>query len=221
MRSIRRRSRLVGRPSARSSAGSGASRRCSAARSRACALSAFPRRAAAPPARAARAAHRAHQHLDGGVFLAHLDAVAGRDFARRFGRLAVDQDAALADLLRRQAARFVEARRPQPFVEPDLFHVNSGCSGERQDDKPSPVYPRPGGQGLDCACKLHLTIAGRLSMMWPPGRRFLNNSASGTRRGNRWREARQAIFPGKIHAIARAAIRRGRLPPVPRRCAGA
>ena len=60
------------------------------------------------------------EHFDGAPQrpLLQLDQVADAHRARRLGRLAIDIDPTLADLVAGQAARLVEARRPQPFVEP-------------------------------------------------------------------------------------------------------
>ena len=59
-----------------------------------------------------------------GLGVLRLEPQGLRDFARGLGGLVVHQHPALADFLHGQAARLVEARRPEPFVEPDFFHVS-------------------------------------------------------------------------------------------------
>ncbi len=84
---------------------------------------AFPRTAAGPPAPGPRTPDspltttRARHGL-----AAQGHRVADLQLARRLGLLAVDRDAALADLLGRQRARLVEARAPQPLVDPQPVH---------------------------------------------------------------------------------------------------
>ena len=63
-----------------------------------------------------------HNDLADHAFAAQLDAVGDAQRPRRLGRLAIDADAPLGNLVHRQAACLVEPRRPQPFVQPHVIH---------------------------------------------------------------------------------------------------
>src|SRR5690606_23033537 len=84
------------------------------------------------PARVRRPAHRRqrpHLHVHGRVHVAYGYQVVDGDVASRLSGLIIDQHASFADFLNSQAARLIEARRPQPPIQSHLVCHDVDSSG--------------------------------------------------------------------------------------------
>ena len=224
-----RRSRLVGRPCSMALAGSAPRRRASAAFSRAAMLSgvsAYSACATGAGPRTLLSASRSTVRSHGA--LAQLDAVADLQLARGLGRLAVDADAAAADLVGGQRARLVEARGPQPLVQAHAGVVGHGlvlgvCSGvtppaagarwRRGRRRGRPV------RGCRARCCRPATARSRGRSPAPGPSRSLSREASVAKGWNRrWRCS--AAMPGPLSATVSAAcagVARAAAPPGARR----